>query len=93
LFPLHATQTMADPAVEVAQHRRGLAEAEIPPPGVSRFLKLTFGTQPLDLRCRPLVDADFVISCQLVQPSRLLIQFLSVGSYLCSTLPSDPTSR
>jgi len=25
--------------------------------------------------------------------SSLLIQFLSIGPYLCSTLPADPTSR
>jgi len=63
------------------------------PPGVSRFLWLTFSTQPLNLRVRLLVNMDFVISRKLVPPWRLTIQFLFVGSYLCYTLPSDPASQ
>lgn len=54
---------------------------------------LTFDAQPLDLRFRSLVNMDFVASRQLVRPWRLRIQFLFVGSHLCSTLPSNPTSR
>jgi hypothetical protein len=40
-----------------------------------------------------LMDTDFAIIGPLVRRRRPLIQFLSIGSYLCSTLPSDPTSR
>src|SRR3569623_329092 len=35
---------------------------------------------------------DFAVMCQLVRRSRL-IRFLFVGSRVCSTLPSDDTSR
>lgn len=59
----------------------------------SRGKPTDFPYKPLDLRCRPLVNMDFVASRQLVLPSRLLIQFLSVGSHVGSTLPSDPASQ
>jgi hypothetical protein len=39
------------------------------------------------------MDTDFVVSCQLVRRRRPLIQFLYIGPYLCSTLPSNPASR
>jgi len=60
------------------------------PPGVSTH---TFGTQPLDLRCRYLMDMDFVISCSLVPPSRLLSSFYSSARTFAprflQTLPRD----
>jgi len=43
-------------------------------PGVS---SCTFGAQPLDLRLWPLMDMDFVLSCALVRPQRLLSSFCS----------------
>src|SRR5260370_42691669 len=52
-----------------------------------------FDTRPLDLPPASLMDTDFAITCQLVRRRRPPIQFLSIGPYLCSTLPSDPTSR
>jgi hypothetical protein len=59
-------------------------------PGVSAH---TFGTQPLDLRCRCLMDMDFVISCSLVPPLRLLSSFCSSAhtfvSRFLQTLPRD----
>src|SRR3989442_2473214 len=39
------------------------------------------------------MDTDLVVICQLVRRRRPLIRFLYIGPYLCSTLPSDPTSR
>ena len=36
---------------------------------------------------------DFAVHCSLVRPGRPHIRFLSIGSRLCSTLPSDPASR
>jgi len=39
------------------------------------------------------MDMDFIVSCQLVQHRMPLIRFLSIGSYVCSTLLSDPASR
>src|SRR5258708_37466198 len=52
-----------------------------------------FDTQPLDLPPASLMDTDFAISCSLVRRRRPQIQFLSIGSSHCSTLPSVPTSR
>jgi hypothetical protein len=52
-----------------------------------------FDTRPPDLPPASLMDTDFAIICPLVRHRRPLIQFLSIGPYLCSTLPSDPTSR
>src|SRR5260370_9655346 len=39
------------------------------------------------------MDMDFATSCPLVRPRLPHIQFLFVGSRLCSTLPSDSPSR
>jgi len=43
-------------------------------PGVS---SCTFGAQPLDLRLWSLMEMDFVLSCALVRPQRLLSSFCS----------------
>src|SRR5437763_766568 len=37
-----------------------------------------------------LMDPDFAVTCPLVRRRRPLIQFLYIGPYLCSTLPSAP---
>src|SRR5712664_877006 len=52
-----------------------------------------FDTRPPDLPPASLMDTDFAIICPLVRRRRPQIQFLSIGPYLCSTLPSDTTSR
>jgi hypothetical protein len=52
-----------------------------------------FRTQPPDLHPVPLMDLDFVIACPLVRHNMPLIRFLFIGSYVCSTLLSDPASR
>src|SRR5262249_9318658 len=39
------------------------------------------------------MDMDFANGCPLVRPALPHIQFLFVGSLLCSTLPSDSPSR
>ena len=52
-----------------------------------------FRTQPPDLQPVPLMDLDFVVICQLVRHRMPQIRFLYIGSYVCSTLPPDPTSR
>ena len=48
---------------------------------------------PAELTTRPLMAMDFAIIGPLVRPGRPRIRFLSIGSRLCSTLPSDPASR
>jgi hypothetical protein len=49
--------------------------------------------QPPNLPPALLMDVDFAVIGQLVQRCRPHIRFLSIGSRLCSTLPSDPASR
>src|SRR5215472_1298121 len=51
-----------------------------------------FRTQPPDLQPVLLMDMDFVITCSLVQHRMPQIRFLYIGSYVCSTLLSDPPS-
>jgi len=41
----------------------------------------------------PLMDMDFVVSCQLVRHRMPQIRFLYIASCVCSTLLSDPASR
>jgi hypothetical protein len=41
----------------------------------------------------PLMDVGFAIMCSLARHRRPQIQFLSIGSRVCSTLLSDLTSR
>jgi hypothetical protein len=60
------------------------------PPEVS---STAFNAQPPNLEPALLKDVDFAFTGQLVRRRRPHIRFLSIGSRLCSTLPSDPTSR
>ena len=52
-----------------------------------------FSAQPPDLQPVSLMDLDFVVIRRLVRRRLPRIRFLSIGSRLCSTLPSDPASR
>ena len=52
-----------------------------------------FRTQPPNLQPVPLMDMDFVVTCQLARHRMPRIRFLYIGSYVCSTLLSDPASR
>src|ERR1039458_7852725 len=52
-----------------------------------------FRTQPPNLQPVPLMDMDFVVIGQLVRHRMPQIRFLYIGSYVCSTLLSDPASR
>lgn len=51
-----------------------------------RYATAGFTTSVLD-------GYDFAVIGPLVRRRRPLIQFLYIGPYLCSMLPSDPTSR
>jgi hypothetical protein len=53
----------------------------------------TFTAHPPDLQPWRLMGMDFVTFGSLVPPGLPRIRFLFVGSRLCSTLPSDRTSR
>jgi hypothetical protein len=48
-----------------------------------------FATHPPDLQGRPLMDEDFAIHRSLVRTDLPRIRFLFIGSWFCSTLPSD----
>src|ERR1700680_2058525 len=52
-----------------------------------------FDTRPPDLPPVSLMDVGFAMIGPLARHRRPHIRFLSIGPYLCSTLPSDPTSR
>jgi len=52
-----------------------------------------FDAQPPDLQPVPLMDTDFAVICPLVRHRMPQIQFLYIGSRLCSTLLSGPASR
>ena len=60
------------------------------PPGVS---SPAFGAQPLDLQPEPLMDMGLAVIGPLARLGMPPIQFLFVGSRLCSTLLSDTPSR
>ena len=51
-----------------------------------------FRTQPPDLQPVPLMDMGFAVICPLAQHRMPQIRFLYIGSYVCSTLLSDPPS-
>jgi len=52
-----------------------------------------FPAHPPDLPPRPSMTVDFAVIGPLVRPGRPHIRCLSIGSRICSTLPSDPASR
>ena len=56
-------------------------------------ISTAFRTQPPDLQPVPLMDMDFAIIGPLVRHRMPRIRFLYIGSYVCSTLLSDPASR
>jgi hypothetical protein len=56
------------------------------PPEVS---SIAFHAQPPDLPPVSLMDVGFAITCSLARHRRPQIQFLSIGSRVCSALPSD----
>jgi hypothetical protein len=53
----------------------------------------TFRTQPPNLQPAPLMDMGFAVIGPLARHRMPQIRFLYIGSYVCSTLPPDPTSR
>ena len=66
------------------------SETSARPPGVG---SPAFSAQPLDLQPEPLMDMGLSVICLLARLGMPRIQFLSVGSRLCSTLLSDTLSR
>ncbi len=60
------------------------------PPVVS---STAFSAPPPDLPTLALMDMGFAAHCQLARECWPRIRFLSIGTRLCSTLPSDPASR
>ena len=60
------------------------------PPEVS---STAFRTQPPNLQPVLLMDMRFAVIRPLAQHRMPQIRFLYIGSYVCSTLPSDPISR
>src|SRR5207248_5376754 len=54
---------------------------------------IAFHAQPPDLPPVPLMELGFAVICPLARHRRPQIQFLSIGSRVCSTLLSDIASR
>ena len=52
-----------------------------------------FRTQPPNLQPVPLMDMGFAVIGQFARHCMPQIRFLYIGSYVCSTLLSDPASR
>src|ERR1035441_3985792 len=52
-----------------------------------------FRSQPPDSQPVPLMDMTFAVIGQLARHRMPQIRFMYIGSYVCSTLPPDPTSR
>jgi len=61
--------------------------------GSPEVSSIAFHAQPLDLPPVPLMDLGFAITCPLARHRRPPIQFLFIGSRVCSALLSDLTSR
>ena len=78
-----AVTRLAARSVRIPGHGRGSPEVSSD----------AFPAHPPDLPPRPLMTVDFAVIRPLVRPGRPRIRFLSIGSRLCSTLPSDPASR
>jgi hypothetical protein len=70
-----------------------LSPAAGTPPRPPEVSTAAFATHLPDLQPWPLMDMDFAIIGPLVRPNLPHIRFLSVRSWLCSTLPPDPASR
>jgi hypothetical protein len=67
-----------------------MTEQRCRPPQVN---SIAFPAHLPDLHPWPLMEMDFAIRCPLLRPGLPHIRFLFVRSRVCSTLPSDPTSR
>ena len=52
-----------------------------------------YRTQPPNLQPAPLMDMGFAVMSPVARRRMPLIRFLYIGSYVCSTLLSDPPSR
>ena len=95
--PGPAIRWLLCPLLTSAPRSRALRRAQSGIPGHGRgspeVSSDAFPAHPPNLPPRPLMTADFAVIRPLVRPGRPRIRFLSIGSRLCSTLPSDPASR
>jgi hypothetical protein len=78
LTPTVRSRTIAGLSVPFRHYLDGTPRRS---PGVS---SCAFGAQPLDLRLWSLMDMDFVLSCALVRPQRLVSSFCS-SARTCDT--------
>ena len=66
-----------------------LSHGSITCSGSPEVSSIAFHAQPPDLPPVPLMDMGFVVLCRFARHRRPQIRFLSIGSRVCSTLPSD----
>src|SRR5467141_2464822 len=93
-FIVFATNTpAADFCRTVRVNRSTLSHDSVTCSRSPEVSSIAFHAQPPDLPPVPLMDVGFAIVCSLARHRRPQIQFLSIGSRVCSTLLSDPASR
>jgi hypothetical protein len=88
-----ATMPAADFYCEIKAPCNALSHDSVTHSRSPEVSSTAFCTQPPDLQPVPLMDRGFAVIGQLAQHRMPQIRFLSIGSYVCSTLPSDPASR
>jgi len=93
-FP-QCSRPTTTPAADFCRPGQGwIAPPSVPIPGQTADLpevsSTAFRTQPPDLQPVPLMDMGFAVICPLARHRMPQIRFLYIGSYVCSTLLSDP---
>jgi hypothetical protein len=89
---IHATTPAADFCRPVGMDRSTLSPVSGTSGRSPEVSSTAFRTQPPDLQPVPLMDMGFAIICPLARHRMPLIRCLYIGSYVCSTLLSDPPS-
>jgi hypothetical protein len=91
--PVGTTMPSADSSHPVRKDHSTLSLAAKTDERSPEVRSTAFSARPPDLHPGPLMDMDFVKTSSLVRSGLPHIWFLFIGPRLCSTLPSDPTSR
>src|SRR5881394_1224614 len=84
---------VADCCCTVRADRSTLSHVSVTCSSSPEVSSIAFHAQPPDLPPVPLMELGFAVICPLARHRRPQIQFLSIGSRVCSTLLSDIASR
>src|ERR1022692_1551203 len=91
--PVHRTSPAADFCHMVRVNLSTLSHDSVTCSRSPQVSSTAFHAQPPDLPPVPWMDVGFAILCSLLRHRRPPIQFLFIGSRVCSTLLSDLASR